>query len=314
MQRLDRGRKSSEHGAVAVIVSLLMVPLIGFVAISIDVASMWSDRQQLQTGADAAALAVAQDCARNNCGTPASTASSFATANFGAGAAAVVVTPSLTPASGAVTIRTSAVNKHLFAEVLGFTSHTVGARSTASWGAPSSGPVILPLTFSWCEFKAQTGGGLPSQDVEHVIPFKDTSTGCTGPSGLAIPGGFGWMDPSGGGCKMSAVSISSTQWSSTGISVPGQCSSINFQALQNKIFLLPLFDNAGATGSNAWYHIYGFAAFKLTGYSFPSISWNGAGCNKCIKGYFTQFVDLDDAYITTTSAPDLGAMSVWLSG
>ena len=52
MQRLR-----DERGAVAVMVALLMVPLIGFAAIAIDVAAMWSERQQLQNGADAGALA-----------------------------------------------------------------------------------------------------------------------------------------------------------------------------------------------------------------------------------------------------------------
>ena len=44
MQRLK-----DERGAVAVMVALLMVPLIGFAAIAIDVAAMWAERQQLQT-------------------------------------------------------------------------------------------------------------------------------------------------------------------------------------------------------------------------------------------------------------------------
>ena len=76
MQRLR-----DERGAVAVMVALLMVPLIAFAAIAIDVAAMWSERQQLQTAADAGALAIAQDCARGACGDPAETAESLAVAN-----------------------------------------------------------------------------------------------------------------------------------------------------------------------------------------------------------------------------------------
>ena len=76
MQRLK-----DERGAVAVMVALLIIPLIAFAAIAIDVAAMWSERQQLQTAADAGALAIAQDCARGTCGTPAQTAQSLALAN-----------------------------------------------------------------------------------------------------------------------------------------------------------------------------------------------------------------------------------------
>ncbi|WP_418606589.1 pilus assembly protein TadG-related protein [Georgenia sp. SUBG003] len=50
-----------------VVVALLMVPLIGFAAISVDVAASYAERQQLQNGADAAALAVAQECALDGC-------------------------------------------------------------------------------------------------------------------------------------------------------------------------------------------------------------------------------------------------------
>ena len=70
-----------ERGAVAVVVALVMVPLIAFAAISVDVAGLWWDKQQLQTGADAGALAIAQDCARGNCRTPRNTAQQFITAN-----------------------------------------------------------------------------------------------------------------------------------------------------------------------------------------------------------------------------------------
>ena len=49
MQRLR-----NERGAVATVVALLMVPLIGFAALSVDVANLYLKHQQLQAGADAA--------------------------------------------------------------------------------------------------------------------------------------------------------------------------------------------------------------------------------------------------------------------
>ena len=56
-------RVKDERGAVGVVVAMLMVPIMGFAAVSIDAAALWNQQLQLQTGADAGALAIAHDCA-----------------------------------------------------------------------------------------------------------------------------------------------------------------------------------------------------------------------------------------------------------
>ena len=55
-----------DRGAVAVTVAILLAggALLGFAALSVDVGLIYSERQQLQSGADASALAVANACAR----------------------------------------------------------------------------------------------------------------------------------------------------------------------------------------------------------------------------------------------------------
>ena len=117
--------------------------LLGIAAINdgnVDAASVHWTRQQLQSGADAAALAIAQDCGRNACGTPSQTAGTLATANVRNGAVtARVLTPSLSPSTGRVTVQTSAVRPLSFARVLGYGSATVSASATARWGAASGG-------------------------------------------------------------------------------------------------------------------------------------------------------------------------------
>lgn len=312
MQRLSR---QTERGAIAVVVALLMVPLIGFAALAIDVASMWSQQQRLQVAADASALAIAQDCARHNCGTPAMTASSLTTANFGPGASASILTPSLAPSTGQVTVRASTVARHLFAPVLGINSTTVGAQSTASWGYPSGGVSMLPIAFSWCEFVAQTGGGVPSQTTQRIIwSTKGSTTTCTGPSNLVVPGGFGWVDPPSGGCTV-VSSIAQILTSSTGNQKPSSCSDAAFQAVLNTIVLIPVFNQYAGSGNNAQYWVYGYAAFKLTGYRYPGVEVNASECgsNNCVKGYFTQFVDLDNVADFSATAPDLGSAIVKLT-
>lgn len=311
MRRLT---KRTERGAVAVVVAFLMVPLIGFAALAIDVSSMWSQQQRLQVAADASALAIAQDCARNNCGQPLATAQTLTDANFGAGATAMVLTPSVSPTTGVVKVGATIVSHHLFAPVLGFDSHSVGAQSTATWGVPVGGTVALPLAFSWCEFKQQTGGGIPSNTTSYKIySSKGSSTSCTGPSNLVVPGGFGWLDPNSGACGVTSI-ISTQLTSDPGASGPGACST-TFEKYLGQIVLLPIFDQSYLQGNNAWYRVYGYAAFKITGYQFPDVgtSTPDPGCQKCITGYFTKFVDLSDAFDQSTSGPNLGTQVVQLT-
>ena len=75
-------RVSNERGAVGVVVAMLMVPVMGLAAISIDAAALWSQKLQSQTGADAGALAIAHDCAISLCGNPFDTAQRMATENM----------------------------------------------------------------------------------------------------------------------------------------------------------------------------------------------------------------------------------------
>jgi Flp pilus assembly protein TadG len=308
MQRLR-----DERGAVAVMVGLLIVPLIAFAAIAIDVSAMWSERQQLQTGADAGALAIAQDCAKGTCGSPTQTAQSLAVANVHGQQTTGAITALTT---SKVTVRTSGVKKHWFAPVLGVDESTISAQATARWGGPIGGTAVLPLAFSWCEWKAQTGGGLPTGTTPRTILLSKTSgTTCTGPSGNVVPGGFGWVDPDSGACTKASV-INSILTSSTGNSPPNGCSQAQFAALVGHDVLLPIFDQAGGTGNNASYRVYGYAAFRITGYYFAGQYSKNPPCSgnaRCISGYFTQFVTLDDAFDFGAGAPQLGAAVVSLT-
>jgi Flp pilus assembly protein TadG len=283
-------RVRNERGAVAVMVALLLVPLMGFAAIGVDVAGMWSEHQQLQDGADAGALAIAQDCGRGSCGSTGDTAQQYATLNHvGAGATGTVLSAS--PSS--VTVRATTTRKHLFAAVLGVESSQLGAQATVAWGSPTGGNAVLPLAFSWCEWNQQTVNGVPSTTTERVIYLTKTSgtTGCTGPSNNIVPGGFGWLTVNSGSCG-TRTSIGDTIYSDPG--------------------------NSAGTGSGASYHLYGYAAFRLTGYSFGGqFSWPSQapcnGNNRCVKGYFTSYVDLSNAFAYSAGAPALGASVVKLT-
>ncbi|WEV76985.1 Tad domain-containing protein [Janibacter cremeus] len=317
MQRLIR-REERERGAVAVVVALMMVPLIGFAAISIDVAAMYAERQQLQTGADAAVLAIAQDCAREACGDPAQTAQELAVPNSNDADPAATLAH-FDPTVGRVTVNNQGTSEHWFAPVLGQDdSAVVSAKSSAGWGYPSGGTAMLPLALSYCEWDSQTGGGIPSGTTPRTIYLSGTSgaaTPCPGPSGN-VPGGFGWLKTDGStSCNATSV-ILQTLLTDTGVSVSSGCTPEDFVALHDTTVLLPIFDKSTGTGSSATYRVYGYAAFRLTGYSFNGeYKWNApcSGDARCIRGYFTQFVDLSDAFDYSMTAPTLGAAVVALT-
>lgn len=309
-----RDRVAGERGAVAVVVALLMVPLIGFAAVAVDGAAIYAERAQLQSGADAAALAIGQDCARGSCGDTQATAIALTDANYDSAGSEHGV-PVVALSAGQVVVTNPGVKTHWFAPVIGHDSTAVNGRATVRWGAPESGTAAMPLTFSWCEFSQQTGGGMPSGTIPRTIYFTKTSgtTDCTGPSNNIVPGGFGYLETSGGRCE--ARSATSGRWnSSTGNSVPAPCTPEYVADLVGTTILLPIFDDFGGTGSGAWYDVYAYAAFHVTGYRlgglFNTTPMPCSGSERCIRGYFTRLVDLSDAFTYGPDAPDLGARVV----
>ena len=321
MPRLNLG---DERGVSAVLVALLIIPLFGFAAIAVDIAAVYSERRQLQNGADAAALAIAHDCASGlpACGTHQATANELTDLNYDE-AGSTHGTPVVTMGSNEVTVANPGSQDHWLAPVIGIQASNVSASATVRWGAPGSGTAVLPLAFSWCSFQAQTGGGVPTGTTPTVIQWTKTDgSTCTGPSGLAVPGGFGWLEPDGDECG-STTAIDGVVSSSPGADVPADCDAAYLKSLVGQTVLIPIFDEAGGTGSGAWYRIYAYAAFTITGYDFgkPSMQQGpktcglkvkGAGEVRCIQGYFTQYVDPYDAFNYDPAAPDLGARVISL--
>ncbi|WP_235026636.1 pilus assembly protein TadG-related protein [Dietzia lutea] len=296
------------------IVAILMVPLLGFAAISLDMAATYAEKQQLQTGADAAALAIAQDCGRGACDSPLDTAQTFATLNSNSGdaVASLASIPSVT--SGRVTVTNSAVRQHWFAPVLGIDSTEISTTASAAWGAPTGGTAALPLIISLCDYNARAINGRPS-GIEQTIVTTPAGS-CSNPeSSHNMPGGFGWLESD------SKKSCFTTTWIDTQAdsepgNTPKQC---DLSTIRDRTILVPLFDDAdagstGGNGRNGWYRVYGYAAFHVTGYYFSGQEWNAPckGKERCIRGYFTTMVHSDPDFDYGPDAPNFGASAVYL--
>ena len=184
-------RLKSERGGVAVFVAILLVVVFGMGALVVDVGQIYWERRQLQTGAEAAALAVAQDCVDgvlscDGVGTDvlATAAQPYADLNSADGRSEVAgelldgvthamphgLDPAVCDPGGAIApnplatldtvkVTTQTIDAsneasfitHVLGPVLGLDTKTVSACAVAMWGYAASLSTI-PLVISTCEF------------------------------------------------------------------------------------------------------------------------------------------------------------------
>jgi hypothetical protein len=327
--RLSTNKTAPEHGAVSVIVAILLVVLLGSAAIAVDVGVIYSERAQLQNGADASAIALAQKCAKDSgdadCATTSTLAGSLANQNALDGMSKVY-SIQLDKTARKVSVTTSAKEKGgkdnsvtlFFANVFGIPTKEVGARSSAIWGSPKAGRTAFPLAFSVCQVKDSIGGSLQLLQ-DHG---KNQNADCNyGPSGAAVEGGFGWLVQDPGVCGGTIDLAVSEGGSDPGNNAPGNCSTelnrwaTEMSAGRKIIVLLPVFNKVTGTGSGATYSLISFAAFEVTGWKFTgnaglpyefqstrSTTTGVTATTECtgncrgIIGKFVKYVSLADGY------------------
>jgi hypothetical protein len=286
VRRLTKLQATNERGAISVIVAILLVTLLGFAAIAVDVGVIYSERAQLQNGADASAIALAQKCAKDasdaDCSATSILAGSLANQNALDGMSKVF-SIDLDKTTRKVSVTTSAKETggadnsvSLFlADVLGIPGKEVGARASAEWGSPKAGRTAFPLAFSICQVKDHVDGSLQLlQDHGN-----DANPDCNyGPSGAAVAGGFGWLAPDPGKCGGTIDIALSEGGSDTGNNAPGHCSAeltnwaSEISAGRKIVVLLPVFNKVTGSGSGAIYGLISFAAFEVTGWKFSGNS------------------------------------------
>lgn len=281
-----------DRGAVLIWVALMMTVLLGVGAIVIDIGALYAEKRQLQNGADAAALAVAQDCANgDNCGPYGATAIQYADLNAKDGASAVDVVCGVGPglpacsdpppagasnATGWVRVRTSTETPDggnevdfVLGPIMGsIAGETVNAAAVAAYGAQGSG-AFVPFVFSVCEY-IEMGGSLDALTFPDGIGYiyyhgqnrNDPNAGSCrpSPSGQDLPGGFGRVN------SISCVAnLSQGQWipEDPGNDLSRGCP---YTSWQNQDVVVALYDQVRGTGRNGEYHIVGFVGMQLLGY------------------------------------------------
>ncbi|WP_104042512.1 pilus assembly protein TadG-related protein [Arthrobacter sp. ZGTC412] len=274
--------RTSERGAIAPLSALTMVALLGFTAFAVDVATMYSEHSQLQNGADAAALSIAQGCLETppaaGCAAPVAEAATMAGQNALDANTNIV---SATVGSGVVNVTTqskdAAGNNHFsltFARALGVQTADIRATAQAKFGGFAAGNVI-PLTFSKCESDPFFTKDLQFFPAHGSSLASDPLYECITPSssGLEVPGGFGWLDDPSHDCSVKVDIADPWVDTDTGNDYNSDCAAMMnrwgaalVDSSKTVEILVPIFDNRRGTGSNAEFHLEAFAHLSLRGW------------------------------------------------
>lgn len=324
MMRALEALYRDERGASAVVIGISLTMLTGFVGFAVDGGSFYQERRELQTGADAGALAIAEDCGFGlacDYGSASATAGAYANDNASDGLAGIQ-SLDLNLAESKVTVTTETLtiggsNSFLpfFMQVLGFNGSTVWARASAVWGYPL-GLSTLPLIISDCEwgwYSSTVQSGPPFTGSPVTFLFHDSHPNPTpdcpvGPAGHdadgdgRLPGGFGWLDTDGDCTAETAIG----SWISEdpGSSPSTGCSPALFEALvlgQGPVWIPYFSDVNGLGGANGQYEVAGFGALWVTGYNFggqykaarSGYSIPCSGSERCIAGFLTTSTAYD---------------------
>lgn len=337
MQRLTLDADRKERGAAGVLVAVMMLALIGAGALAVDTGQIYAERAQLQNAADAGALAAAQQChAAGTCTVSQALgwARELSGLNANDGASAVDSVDLSIPKQVKVVTSTLGSNgagflTKMFASALNAPPATVRAGATAAMAPPSRGSGF-PLAISNHCYNLS---GASATAEAQKISYKPGGT-CTGPSGTEIPGGWGWLDQS-SPCVATTATGDNRIGSDPGNNPPAGCSTI-LTGWKTTILAggavrvaFPVFDNASNNGQNGYFHVIGYATFKIWGwklgnnheYEFRNTAGDpnmtrslacSGGNDRCIIGQFVKFETIDSSGGSLAGGTDFGTVEIKL--
>jgi Flp pilus assembly protein TadG len=145
-----RNVRDDEDGAVVAIVAISLICLLGMLVLTFDLGRSVAIKRQMVSGADAAALAAAQECAMGHgLDSARAAAASILDDNVSGSTVGTFSAPQCnspsTRADKQVTVTASTDVDYFFAPIFGISSGTVEAGATAAWGpTPIANPI--PIT------------------------------------------------------------------------------------------------------------------------------------------------------------------------
>jgi secretion/DNA translocation related TadE-like protein len=304
----------NDRGQATVITVVFLVVLLGMAALVLDIGSWYRADRSTQSTADAAALAGAQALPADT-NNARSLAQQYANKN-GGGLSAGDVTISSSPygANDTIKVRIRRSASGVFTKLFGVNSVGVGSKATARASLMQSAQYVAPIGVN-VKHPMLKGGpascpcygpgyattlplgktGAPgSFDLLNI----DGSKGGTGGQILAdwILHGYSGYLPIG-----SYLSDTGAKWNDSLVQ-----NALDQRMHTNPVLLFPVYDTLSGSGSNATYHVIGWAAFHITGHT-------ASGNSGSITGWFERVTwDGIESTATDGSNPDLGARTVKL--
>ncbi len=299
MKRLRR-----EEGQTVVTLVLFLFVIVGMLGAVLDVGAWFRADRQLQSVADAAALAGAQELP-GNAGTATAQAVAYAGKNGGTLSAGNVAVTTDQVSNDTIKVTVSDSAPTVFTKLLGIDSVSIGASAKARAAAIGEAKYVAPIAV---DIKHPLLQCSPEPCFDQQTTLDLTKTG---------PGAFRLLnldDTKGGtGQKILADWILNgyndylpLDWYFQDAGAKFNSSEVK-EALNARLgdeLLFPIYDQVIGGGSNLEYHVVGWVAFVVTGFK-------GRGSSGEIDGYFTE-VTWDGLASTNPSAPSFGARTISL--
>jgi uncharacterized membrane protein len=259
---------SPNDGSIVALTAIMLVPLVIGLAIVVDSGRVWAERAALQNAVEVTAASAASTWIRTNSVCPSSVLV-YLTQDDATPTSHSCTTTGNSRA-GTITVTAGDASPLFFSSLLGRSSAGINASTTAEIGSVGSLLGVWPVAL--CEkhpsIVAWRNSGFSSV-ASYTITLQTGPQNC----GSGVSGNWGVLDFNGG-----ANSTSETiNWVQNGYAEPldvgdvvlgspgGLTSSIGINSMIGKTILIPLFDLATASGSNANYRISGFARAVLLG-------------------------------------------------
>jgi len=297
-----------ENGQATVLTVLFLAVLLGMAALVLDVGSWFREKRQLQSTADAAALAGAQALP----GSP-STATAFAL-QYAQSNGRPVSTNDVTISSDlssndSIAVQAKSDAPGFFSKLFGIDSVKVGASATARAALAAQALYVAPMVVSK-DHPLLGGTGCPCFMQETTLHYDP----------MGAPGAFGMLNLQGGGGTPGASDEAT--WILHGFdkylplgdyrSDPGAKFSSGgsiqdaFDGRIGTVLLFPVFDTLTGGGQNAQYNIIGWVGFYLEGYDVH-------GNTATLTGYFTHYIAKGVQATSGTTQPDFGVRVIQLT-
>lgn len=298
MKRLTFIREESDRGAVAILVSIFAVVMVGLAAFSVDFGQAYASRRAMSTGADGAALAGARELQINASGTDncanlvaknsssaKSVASSYVTANAPAGTTSSTSVTCNGSGQALVTVTTTAKSPSYFGAVYGAQDYDLTRTATAMVAPAQQVSGIRPFGICTSDADKVLTATLGSAVQVPIVKFGSPSCGTAKGNWQALDfdGGSNgtevqeWIEDGYNG----PVTITPGQTYPVE-SDPGNNSGAKIQSEMNSILgvpiLLPVFSTVASNGNNAVYQVTGFLQVKMCGWDINPKSGTGNSC------------------------------------